>query len=149
MSLSRANQAEQPVVLLVDDEPVTRAVVSLRIASLGARVIEADDGASGLDCLLKTTVNAAIIDLEMPGLDGFALLGCIRGHPRLSHLPVIVLSGKEDPQSMQDALRAGATSYLLKPLNWTAFSGHIAAVLGVQPPERIKRTLPRFDEFGT
>lgn len=121
-----------PRVLVVDDEPVARTVVGARIASLGAQVVEAGDGASALQKLLKEPFDAAIIDLEMPGLDGFELIGCIRGHPQLKHLAVVVLSGREDATAIRNALQAGATSYLLKPLNWAAFSEHIRSCIGLR-----------------
>ena len=125
------SSAAVPHVLVVDDEPVERTVVSVRVAALGATVEEADDGATALRALLDGDFSAAIIDLEMPGLDGFELIGCIRGHPKLRHMPIIVLSGREDVRSVQNALQAGATSYLIKPLNWLAFGDHIRSTLGL------------------
>lgn len=124
--------SSKPRVLVVDDEPLSRTVVAMRIASLGADVIEADSGGHALELLLTEPFDAAILDLEMPGVDGYELLGCIRGHPRLRHMTVIVLSGHDDRQSIQKALQAGATSYLLKPLNWTAFGEHIRFALGLR-----------------
>ena len=121
-----------PRTLIVDDEPVARSVVALRIASLGAHVCEADTGSGALSLLLKEPFDAVILDLEMPDVDGFELLGCIRSHPKLRHLTVIVLSGREDASSVRRALEAGATSYLLKPLNWLAFSEHIRSALGLR-----------------
>lgn len=122
----------KPRVLIVDDEPLSRTVVAMRIASLGADVIEADGGSRALELLLTEPYDAAILDLEMPGVDGYELLGCIRGHPRLRHMTLLVLSGQDDRISIQKALQAGATSYLLKPLNWTAFGEHIRFALGLR-----------------
>ena len=68
----------------------------------------------------------------MPGLDGFELIGRIRGHPQLKHLAVVVLSGREDATAIRNALQAGATSYLLKPFNWAAFSEHIRSCIGLR-----------------
>ncbi len=123
---------QRPRVLIAEDEPFSRKVACGRIAALGATVVEAEDGAAALTLLLQEPFDAAIIDLEMPKLDGFQLLGCIRGHPKLRHLPIIVLSGREDGTSIRRALAAGATSYLQKPLNWTAFGEHIRSVLSLR-----------------
>ncbi len=116
-------------VLVADDEPLSRAMVSKRLELLGAQIIEASSGSEAFALLMNGGVDAVILDLDMPDIDGFALLGCIRSHPKLRHLPVIVLSGLDDRGSIQKALEAGATSYLLKPLNWTAFGEHVRSVL--------------------
>ncbi len=115
----------QPRVLIVDDDPFARVVVSKRIEQLGAAVVAAADGLEALDALRSGTFDLAVVDLEMPRLDGYELLGCIRGLPNLKHLPVIVLTGRDDRASLEKALTCGATSFLIKPLNWLAFSAHI------------------------
>ncbi len=129
---SAASSTAPPRVLIVDDEPVARAVIGTRVSSIGAVVTEAEDGATAMQCLLNNDFNAAIIDLEMPNINGFELISCIRGHPKLKHLSVIVLSGRDDPESVRTALQAGATSYLMKPLNWAAFGAHIRSCIGVR-----------------
>jgi CheY-like chemotaxis protein len=115
----------KPRVLIVDDDPFARVVVSKRIEQLGAEVVRAADGVEALDVLKSGTFDLAVVDLEMPRLDGYELLGCIRGLPVLKHLPVIVLTGRDDRASLERALTCGATSLLIKPLNWLAFSAHI------------------------
>lgn len=127
------SKSGKPRVLVVDDEPTSRTVVSMRISSLGATTIEAQDGSSALLQLISSSFDAVILDLEMPGIDGFQLLAFVRGHPNLKHLPVIVISGRNDMNSVQRALEAGATSYLLKPLDWKAFSEHIRNMIGLRP----------------
>ena len=136
MSTCPADGNSKPRVLVVDDEPIARMSIVMRFSSIGATVVEAEDGASALKELLQQPFDAAMIDLEMPGLDGFELIGCIRGHPNLKHLAVIVLSGRDDPTSIRNALQAGATSYLLKPLNWTAFGEHIRSCIGLREHQR-------------
>ena len=96
-----------------------------RLAALDVTVVEAENGEKAMHLLQEQKIDLAIIDLEMPVIDGFMLLGCIRGHPRLKHIPVVVLTGREDREAMAQALSKGATSFLQKPLNWTAFGDHI------------------------
>jgi CheY-like chemotaxis protein len=67
----------------------------------------------------------AIVDLEMPNFDGLDLIKSVRGNPMLKHIPIIVLTGNESREALDGALAAGATSFLLKPLNWSAFGEHI------------------------
>jgi CheY-like chemotaxis protein len=126
----------KPRVLIVDDDAFARAAVAKRIEQLGADVVRAADGFEALDVLKSGTFDLAVVDLEMPRLDGYELLGCIRGLPNLKHLPVIVLTGKEDRASLERALTCGATSFLIKPLNWLAFSAHIEHLMHLSKAAR-------------
>lgn len=118
----------RPSVLIVDDDAFSRAVVSKKLGIL-ADVVEAADGGEAFAHLQTTPFDLAIVDLEMPNFDGFDLIKCIRGHSKLRHVPVIVLTGNEKRNALDRALSAGATSFLLKPLNWQSFGEHIRHVL--------------------
>lgn len=132
MSLQDSKGLAQPLrVLIVDDEPITRSLVAKKVALLNVETCEAEDGAAAWQVLHDQDIHLAIIDLEMPHLDGFELLQCMRGHPRTRHIPAIVLTWREDKKSIERALSAGATSFLAKPLNWTLFGDHIRHVMGV------------------
>lgn len=131
MQNPRGSRPRRPLVLVVDDEPVARMVAADRLLVSGAEVVEASNGAEAMALLLARRFDLAIVDLDMPGLSGYDLIGCVRGHPRTRFLPVVVLTGNESIQALQRALSAGATSYLLKPLNWSAFGDHIQHILGL------------------
>ena len=74
-------------------------------------------------------VDLAIVDLEMPNIDGVELIRQIRAQTALKHIPIIVLTANETRGGLENALMAGATSFLLKPLNWDAFGEHIRHIL--------------------
>jgi diguanylate cyclase (GGDEF)-like protein len=118
----------RPSVLVVDDDAFSRAVVSKKVAKL-SDVVEAEDGLDGLSHLQTAVFDLAIVDLEMPQFNGLDLIKCVREHPTLKHIPIIVLTGNESRSAIESALTAGATSYLLKPLNWGAFGEHIRHLL--------------------
>jgi diguanylate cyclase (GGDEF)-like protein len=118
----------RPSVLVVDDDAFSRAVVSRRVAKF-SDVVEAEDGIEALARLQKAVFDLAIVDLEMPNFNGLDLIKCVRGHPTLKHIPIIVLTGNETRTALEGALTAGATSFLLKPLNWSTFGDHISHVL--------------------
>ena len=132
-------------VLVADDEPITRFLTASKLARLNGHVLEAEDGLSAWDLLLSQPCQLAVIDLEMPKLDGFGLIQCVRGHPKTRHLPIVVLTSRDDKEAIERALIAGATSYLIKPLNWKLFGHHIGhllelgreAVRGVREPEPV------------
>jgi diguanylate cyclase (GGDEF)-like protein len=118
----------RPSVLVVDDDAFSRAVVSRRVAKL-SDVVEAEDGLDALAHLQRAEFDLAIVDLEMPNFNGLDLIKSVRSHPTLKHIPIIVLTGNESRAAIESALAAGATSFLLKPLDWTAFGDHIRHVL--------------------
>lgn len=119
----------RPKALIVDDDKFSRAVAAKRMAALGAEIVEAADGVAALNLLVDGDFDLVLVDLDMPGVDGYSLISCMRGHPRLRHLPAVVVTGKEDRGALERALTAGATSFILKPLNWGAFGGHIGHLL--------------------
>jgi CheY-like chemotaxis protein len=118
-----------PTVLVVDDDAICRRAVAARIARLNATVVEAEDGFEGFELLRRHHFDLAIVDLEMPKMDGHQLIACIRGFSSMKKMPVVVLSSHCNRESMELALIAGATSFLIKPLNWTAFGEHIGHLL--------------------
>ncbi len=119
----------KPKVLVVDDDAFSRTVVAKKIAKL-ADVAEAEDGRIAMTHLLTSgVVDLAIVDLEMPNVSGVELIRAIRSHSAHKHIPIIVLTANETRGGLENALMAGATSFLLKPLNWDAFGEHIRHVL--------------------
>ena len=118
----------RPSVLVVDDDAFSRAVVSRKVAKF-SDVVEAEDGLEALKRLQSMEFDLAIVDLEMPNFNGLDLIKCVRSHPTLKHIPILVLTGNESRSALEGALTAGATSFLLKPLNWKTFGEHISHVL--------------------
>lgn len=118
-------------VLVADDDALCRRTVATKLVRLQATVTEADDGYAAFELLRRQEFDLAIIDLEMPNMDGYELLGCIRGTVKLKHLPVVVLTSNDDRISLERALTAGATSFLIKPLNWLAFGAHLEHLLAL------------------
>ncbi|HJU31635.1 MAG TPA: EAL domain-containing protein [Hyphomicrobiaceae bacterium] len=118
----------KPSVLVVDDDAFSRAVVSKKVAKF-SDVVEAEDGLEALDRLKSMVFDLAVVDLEMPGFNGLDLIRCVRNHPKLKHIPILVLTANETRSALESALMAGATSFLLKPLNWKTFGEHINHVL--------------------
>mgnify|MGYP002084075540 CR=1 FL=1 len=111
-------------VLIADDDSVSRGVVASKLFKL-AVVVEAEDGVAALQHIREQHFDLVIVDLDMPGLGGLDLIKIIRGYPECRHIPIIVLTGDDNRATFDEVLRAGATSFLNKPLNWQAFGAHI------------------------
>ena len=126
MSAYETDSAKRQVrALVADDDPVLRSLVVANLEGRADEVTEAGDGLVAWDLLLSRPFELALIDLSMPNLDGFMLIQCMRGHPRTKHMPIIVITSHNDQASIERAFKAGASSFLTKPLNWALFGHHV------------------------
>ncbi len=105
----------QPLVVVVDDDSVFRKIIRTFLEKNGYRVVEAADGAAGLDVCQRQQVDLLLVDLNMPIMNGFAVLSELASGNR--ELPVIVVSGSGDSKDVVEALRLGAWDYLFKPID--------------------------------
>jgi diguanylate cyclase (GGDEF)-like protein len=118
----------KPTVIVIDGDVGARAFAVRRISKL-ANVLEAGDGVAALGLMQTTPVDLIIVDIEMPNMDGLDLIRWVRRHPILTHTPIIVLTSDDSRMALESSLEAGATSFLLKPLNWSRFGEHIRHIL--------------------
>lgn len=105
-------------LLFVDDDPILREFASVHLASEHMRLETAADGAEGLAAIAAGKPDLVLLDLDMPNVDGFEVLRSLRADPETEHLPVIVVTGREDTAAIDRAFDAGATSFIAKPINW-------------------------------
>jgi DNA-binding response OmpR family regulator len=102
-------------ILVVDDESDIRDFLCDRLQSIGFDVIKAPDGPTGLDILQIVRIDGVLLDVEMPHLDGIAVLRAVRTrHPRL---PVVMMSATGSAERLRAALEEGAKEYILKPFD--------------------------------
>ncbi|MEQ1612458.1 MAG: response regulator [Hyphomicrobiaceae bacterium] len=130
-------------VLVADDDPIQRSLISARLSRLNGQTVEAEDGVAAWALLSSQTFDMAIVDLGMPNLDGFGLIQCMRGHPRTRHLPIIVVTSRHDRDAIEQALQAGASSFLVKPIAWSTFEHHVGFLLRMVQSAKIARTAGR------
>jgi len=123
-------------ILLVDDDPILREFGVVHLSSESAEVKTAADGAEAFEILDGAPVDVVLLDLEMPGMDGFEVLRRLRGEARTAELPVIVVTGREDVSAVDRAFEAGATSFVVKPINWRLLSYQIRYVRRAWTAER-------------
>ena len=127
-------------VLAVDDDPIMREVMCEQLKSMGFDHFQAENGEVAADILAREQLNLAIIDISMPKLDGFGLLRHIRQNPRNIDLPVIVCTSHNDRTSIDRAFELGASSFIIKPINWPQFAHHVRFVVRSGETERALRT---------
>jgi DNA-binding response OmpR family regulator len=104
-------------VLIADDSSTMRKFMSFALEMKDYRVIAAVDGLDAIEKLAQNQVDLAIIDLNMPHMDGFELLEHIRSSSHYEDLPIIILSSEQKEEVRQRGLDAGANEYLYKPFN--------------------------------
>jgi two-component system, cell cycle response regulator len=102
-------------VLVVDDERLNRMLLRKALEAEGHEVDEAADGRQALERLREIPVDVVLLDLVMPELDGYATLEAIKADPALRDMPVIVVSGVDEIESVVRCIEMGATDYLPKP----------------------------------
>src|SRR3989454_195743 len=117
-------------VLLVDDEDSLRKVVKDLLERDGYIVSEARDGVQALDQVDRVGPDIIVLDLNMPGLDGYGVLSHLRSRPATADNPVIVLTAKSDEDNEVRVFELGADDFLTKPFRARALSARLEAVLG-------------------
>ena len=103
-------------VLVVDDDPTVHDVLAATLAKEGYRVLHARDGAEALDILRKTPPDIVTLDVMMPKLDGWSVLGMMKSDPALDHIPVIMITIVDD-RNLGYSL--GASEFMTKPIDRT------------------------------
>jgi DNA-binding response OmpR family regulator len=109
---------DQLTILAVDDDPIQREFCAVYLATPQAEITTAGSAEEGLACLDQSRFDVALIDVDMPGMNGIEMVRRIRADHRFDGMPVMVITGREDIVSIDQAYAAGATSFMCKPVNW-------------------------------
>ncbi len=105
-----------PVILVVDDSPDTVTMLNDTLDSSGYTVLVALNGTQALSVLKKITPDLILLDVMMPGKDGFEICREIKNYPQLRDIPVIFMTGKDSSEVMSSSFDAGAVDYIQKPI---------------------------------
>jgi response regulator RpfG family c-di-GMP phosphodiesterase len=117
MRRKRRNMAmsEKPKILIADDSEINRALLK-EILGDGYDYLEAEDGAAAVELMRqRTDISLLLLDLMMPGMDGFDVLRVMKYHAWLDEIPVIVISAAEDTANIERAYDLGVTDYIRRP----------------------------------
>jgi DNA-binding response OmpR family regulator len=126
-------------VLIIDDEDSLRYTLTRVLRATGCQVSSAADGPEGLQMINNVAFDLIYLDIRLPGMNGLEILQNIRkNHP---DLPVILFTAHASLQSALEAIRLGATDYLVKPIDPDVFVARTRVILEEQVVERRKRQL--------
>ncbi|HEY9857339.1 MAG TPA: hybrid sensor histidine kinase/response regulator, partial [Stenomitos sp.] len=124
-------------VLVVDDHEDNLALLKMILEARGLGYLGADDGFQGLELAKEARPDLILLDLEMPGMDGFTMLEALKGNSLTRHIPVIILTATYlEPKSVERGLSLGADEYLTKPINPEELLVRIRSVIRVRKAER-------------
>jgi class 3 adenylate cyclase/CheY-like chemotaxis protein len=121
--------AEKGALLVVDDNEANRDVLRRRLSRDGHDVAVARDGREALALLAGRPFDLVLLDIIMPGLNGFRVLECLKADERLRHVPVIMMSGMQESDSVVRCIEMGAEDYLCKPPDPVLLRARISACL--------------------
>jgi len=103
-------------ILIIEDDLGFRDLLRIHLSAAGYKVQVAEDGVAGGRALLEQPPELIVSDVNMPFLDGFELLSLMRSDERTASIPVILLSGRSDGDTMAKAVELGAADFLTKPV---------------------------------
>jgi diguanylate cyclase (GGDEF)-like protein len=127
--------------LLVEDSPTLRYAMTGYIADAGHETVVAESGEEALQLLEHQSVDVIIMDVEMPGLNGFETTRLIRERLGDSWIPIIFVSGKTDDKSFEEGINAGGDDYLAKPISPVVLNAKIRAMERISEMRRELRQL--------
>jgi diguanylate cyclase (GGDEF)-like protein len=133
------------IAIVADDEDLGRLLLSEAVAQLGLVVSAHDNGSAALEVALEQNLAIVLLDVDMPGQDGYAVCRRLRAEPRFANVPIVMVTGHEDSAAIDLAFEAGATDFIAKPVNWALLPRRLSYILrNAAAAERIER-LAYFD----
>ncbi len=116
-------------ILVVDDIETNRHLLARRLARQGYKVVLASSGEEALSKLAQSPLDLILLDIMMPGLDGYEVLSRLKAHPVWRHIPVLMISALDEISSVVRCIGMGADDYLPKPFNQVLLSARVRACL--------------------
>jgi two-component system, cell cycle response regulator len=126
---TNVSQSDSPLILVVDDEPMMQLLLLRSLAKAGYRVVQANNGQQGLEIYQQEKPDLVMMDALMPVMDGFTCCQRLRGLPGGASTPVLIVTGLEDPESVDRAFAVGATDYITKPIHWAMLKQRLRRML--------------------
>jgi CheY-like chemotaxis protein len=117
-------------VLVVEDEADSMELVQGLLGYYGIHSVGAASGEEALEILGEMQPNLIILDLALPGVDGWGILQAVQESPFLSHTPCVAITAFHTPELAEQAIGAGFSAYFAKPIDATSFVRELQAIVG-------------------
>ena len=122
-------QPSAPLAIIAEDEDLGRLLLAESAIAAGLMPMVFDNGTDALEAALTHEVAIVLLDVEMPGLNGYAVCRRIREIVRFASTPIVMVTGRDDTAAINDAFEAGATDFISKPFNWALLPHRLAYIL--------------------
>lgn len=119
----------RPLVLVADDDPDILLLMTLTLERDGYDVVAAKDGLSALEAAVERAPHLVLLDLMMPGLDGYEVTRRLRREPTTKNLPIVIVTAAAEESQAARALEAGADAYMKKPFSPRELLAKTAALI--------------------
>ncbi|WP_246559108.1 response regulator transcription factor [Citrifermentans pelophilum] len=116
-------------ILIVEDEESLLKLESILLSSKGYKVVGVADGVAAIEEIFSNIPDLVILDVMLPGIDGFEVCRRIKEDPATSKIPVIMLTARKNTQDMDRGLQSGADAYITKPFKSAQLIGTIERIL--------------------
>lgn len=112
-------------LLIIEDNDQNFYLMRFLLEKSGFTVIGAEDGRQGIDMALSSSPDAILLDIQLPGMDGYAVAAELKKHPELGAVPIIAVTSYAMVGDRENIMAAGATGYIEKPINPSTFVAEI------------------------
>ncbi len=118
-----------PTVLVVDDQPLNLYLLSFVLSAYGYDAVTAADAHEAIDAISRKRPSLILMDMQMPGIDGFELTGRLKADPSTAAIPVVAVTSFAMSGDKERALAAGCDGYIPKPIDTRSLPREVAAYL--------------------
>ena len=126
-------------ILVIEDDPVSSRLASYTLEKAGYQVVTASNGLQGLRKARSEKPDLLILDVMLPGVDGFEICHRLRADPQTAQLPILMLSAKFQEIDRQTGLKAGANVYLTKPVSPSEMVSRVEELLAQKTSSEEKK----------
>jgi CheY-like chemotaxis protein len=125
-------------ILIVEDDPTDRKLMSAVLKSSGHRVLEKATAEQAFEEIKARHPEVILLDLKLPGMDGLALARRLKQDPDTQHIPIVGITAAREKFSKEEALKAGCDAYIVKPVDTRKLSEQIVSATAHKggPPEK-------------